>query len=127
MQINQLLNRIKQNCLAKKKYFYIDKIKKLQPLINKFVELNIISIRKEQNKRLKIYINYDENNTLFYKNIKVMYTPGRPININIRTLKKIKKFQYNSYYILSTSKGYQTNFEALQNKQGGIIICKFNY
>lgn len=127
MDMIKLLNQIKQNSLAKKKYFYFNNIKSLKPFINKLVELNIITIKLQSDKQLKIFLNYDDMNEFFYKNIKIMYSLGRPIHIKTKTLQKIKKFKYNSYYILSTNQGFKTNFEALSCNCGGVLICKFNY
>lgn len=127
MYIVQLLNNIKQNSRAKKKYFYFRNIKNLKFFINKLIELNIIFVQNVNNKYLKIYINYNKNTNILYNNIKILYNKSRPIHVSVKTLKKIKKFKYNSYYILTTTKGFKTNFEALTTNCGGILICKFNY
>ena len=121
------INTFKQNCLAKKKYYYFNNINnKTKSVLYKFIELGLIKHVKFINKNyIQIYPTYINEQRIF-TNLKILYKPSHKKNINVNTLKKLKKYKYNCFIILLTTKGLLTNIEALNNGVGGILLCKCN-
>jgi ribosomal protein S8 len=125
----KFLTLYQQNSLAKKKYYTIYSNKTLKIILKKFIELGLIkyvSISKKNNKIICIYINYIQNSTIF-KKITSLYKPSRKRNITNKTLRIRKQLKSNSTLLLLTSKGLLTNFEALHQNIGGILLCQINY
>lgn len=120
------INAYKQNSLAKKKYYYFRYIKKQLPLISKFLEIGLIKHIVKSNNLLKIYINYAGKNCI-YTNLKILRTPSNHQNINYSSLIKKKEYKTNTTYLIFSTKGILTNFEAIHEKTGGILLCKINY
>lgn len=127
MSYINFINTFKQNYLAKKKYYYFNNINnKTKSILYKFIELGLIKNTQFINEScIKIYPTYSNEQRIF-TNLKILYKPSQKKNINIRTLKKLKKYKYNYFIILLTTKGLLTNIEALNNNIGGIILCKCN-
>lgn len=129
MNYIRFINCYKQNSLTKKKYYYYIYDNKTNKLIHKFMELGLIkyTIKSQTSKnKIKIFINYEKNTTIF-KNLKILYKLNKKQHINVKTLITQKKFKLNSVFLLSTSNGILTNFEALHQKNGGILLCQINY
>lgn len=127
MSYINFINTFKQNCLAKKKYYYFNNInKKTSNILYKFIELGLIKNIQYINKNyIKIYPTY-VNEQIIFKNLKILYKPSNKKNINIKTLQKIKKYKHNCFIIMLTPKGLLTNIEALNNNTGGILLLKCN-
>lgn len=129
MSYINFINCYKQNSLAKKKYYYYLINKKSKIILRKFIELGLIryvSLNKTNSNQLKITINYSKNEPIF-KFLKVLYQLGRKKNINLKTLQSQKAYKTNSMLLLLTSKGVLTNFEALSQHTGGILLCQIIY
>lgn len=125
MEYINLIVKINQTILAKKKYFYHNLNKKNEPFIKKLILLNILSACEKLNtKQAKLTVFY-KNENRFFKKIKLMYKLSAPFYIKWKTLIKIKNFKHNSLYLLLTNKGCLTNHEAIKFKIGGILLCKF--
>jgi ribosomal protein S8 len=118
-----------QNSLAKKKYYTLYVNKTIKLILQKFIEIGLIKYvknSKKNNKILYIHINYIKSNTVF-KKIKSLYKPSRKQNLKLKTLLIKKQLKLNSTLLLLTSKGILTNFEALHQNTGGILLCQINY
>jgi ribosomal protein S8 len=118
-----------QNSLSKKKYYSIYINKKTKKILQKFIELGLIkytNTNKKNNKLIYIYVNYTKNMTVF-KKIKILYKLSKKQNINTKTLLIKKELKSNSTLLLLTSKGILTNFEAIDNNIGGVLLCQINY
>lgn len=129
MQYIKFINLYKQNSLAKKTYYTTYVSKKSKKLLAKFIELGLIKHAIYETKNLqtiRIYINYIKQEKV-YKNLFNLYKPSRKKNINIKTLRIKKEFSMSSVFILLTSKGIITNFEAMSKNSGGILLCQINY
>jgi len=126
----KFINLYKQNSLAKKKYYpsYFDN--KTQTLLKKFIEIGLIKYAitsKKNPKIIYIYINYIKKNNNPFISISSLYKLNKNKNINLKTLILHKNFKFNSTLLLLTSKGVLTNFEAMQYKVGGVLLCQINY
>lgn len=125
MIYNQFLSKYKISAKNKKKSFEHPYIKKLEPIIKKLIELNVLSYAKynKETKKWTIGLSYI-NNELTYQNVKPLYKISNRFKVNIKTLKNIKQYKSSHAYILFTTKGILTNLEALNHKIGGILICQ---
>jgi ribosomal protein S8 len=88
---------------------------------NKFCYFYFTNINKNNTKIKK-------NNYFFFfkpKNFKILYKPSRPLKVNLKILKKSKKFKTSNFFILSTNYGILTCQEAIKKKTGGFLIFKF--
>ena len=129
MSYIRFINCYKQNAIAKKKYYYFDINKKSQQILLKFIELGLIASVKYidvKTKKCKIFINYTNKTTVF-KTLKILLKLGKKINISLKTTLKLKKYKTNSTFLMLSSKGIITNFEAINFKIGGVLLCKCNY
>ena len=124
-----LINLINLNLVNKSKYFYIKLDNKGLWLLNKFLDLNIVSLVKclDKNKNLyKIHISYI-NHVSIYKSVKIYYKSSKPIFVNLKTLEKTKNYKNNNVYLILTNKGVLTNTEAMKLNRGGVLLCKCCY
>jgi small subunit ribosomal protein S8 len=71
------------------------------------------------NKTIKIYLVYYNDLSPVIKDIKIISKPSHKIYCNYN---KLKTMNFNTL-ILSTSRGFMTQKEAIKIKQGGVIIC----
>lgn len=125
----KFINLYQQNMLAKKKYYLLHTNKINIIILKKFIQLGLIKYVKINTKNSKlfyVFINYIKYGNVS-KKIKTLYKPSKKQNIKIKTLEIQKKFKTNSTILLLTSKGLLTNFEALEQKIGGILLCQINY
>ena len=120
MDLN-LINLIKLNLIYKKKIIKYNYNKKNISLIKILINLNIIKCVKKKKNNIYLYMNN------FYKKnyINNLYKPSRLIFLKNSTIKKIT-LKKKWIFLLSTSKGVITNFEAIKKKIGGLLILKIN-
>lgn len=116
------LNAVKITTLYNKKGFIIEKNKNNIDFLKVLLKINIIKFIKINNDKIYVHINYIDNKPVF-KNITNLFKPGYKLYISLKNLKKLS-FKYNSIMVLSTSKGILTNFEAIKNNVGGLLIMK---
>lgn len=129
MHYIKFINLYKQNSLAKKIYYTTYISKKSKKLLEKFIELGLIKHAVSEKKNFqttRIYINYIRQEKV-YKNLINLYKPSKKKNISNKTLQIKKQFSTSSTFILLTSKGIITNFEAMTKNSGGILLCQINY
>jgi len=129
MSYIEFINCYKQNAVAKKKYYYFNLNRKSQQVLLKFIDLGLIASIKyldNNNIKCKIFINY-VNKTTTFKTLKILLKLGKKSSISLKTSLKLKKYKTNSTFLLLSSKGIITNFEAINFKIGGILLCKCNY
>jgi ribosomal protein S8 len=127
MSYIKLLNLIKFNISAKKKYFYYSPLLKDFVLINKLIELNVIKhLQGVKNKHnlYKITISY-VNNSIIYSSINLLYKPSNPTFVKLKTLKELKQYTHSSIYLVFTNNGLLTISEAISTKVGGVLFCQF--
>lgn len=115
----KIINKIKVNCLIKKKYI-ITKLNKNEIfLIKKLIKLNIIKLLIKNNNKFLIVLNFLKKEKLIFK-IKNMYKKS---NLKNMKLKNIKNINFDKkIIILSTNKGLLDNNESSNNKTGGTVI-----
>lgn len=129
MHYIRFINKYKQNSLAKKKYYDIVFNKKTNTLLTKFIELGLIKQAFHPNKLkriIRIYINYIKGEKV-YVNIINHYCLSKKKNINLKTLNIKKTLSKNTTFLLFTSLGIITNFEACKIRSGGLLFCQINY
>lgn len=75
---------------------------------------------QQKNKNIIVLLKYDRSGQSAIKNIKQISRPSKPVYINIKVLWKIK----NGFgiFILSTSKGIMTDFDARLLNLGGEVL-----
>jgi ribosomal protein S8 len=123
MWINRFLTIYKLTAIAKKKNFIIPRIKKIENILKKFLQLNLI-------KNIKCYNNfYKITHTQIWKNInisnfKIYFKKSHIKILSYKDLQILKKYKYSKFYLLSTNKGVLSINEAIKKKCGGILICK---
>lgn len=85
--------------------------------------INNFCYKYDKNNKLKIIIllKYDINNKQIITNIKQISKPGYPVYCNSKLLWKIK--HGFGIYILSTTYGLLTDFEARLLNVGGKLLC----
>lgn len=118
-----LINHLKLN-IARKNYFFDIKVNnKILKLIKVFHKLNIIRrFVLVTPYKYRIYTAwFDRYSSVL--NLKNYSRASNPIRIKLQSLNILKTNTYNSYLILSTSKGILTHHEAISNKVGGFLIC----
>lgn len=119
--IHTLINKIKTHIIYKKKIMITNLNRTELLLIKNFINLNIICYIKKTGKN-KYFIKLNCNNLIF-KNIKNLYRPSQKLSISITELKKLS-FKKNLILILSTNRGFLTNYQAIQYNTSGILILK---
>lgn len=119
--IYKLNNDIKTHIIYKKNIL-ITKLNKTELILIKLLlKLNIINyIKKMKNNTYLIKINC---NNLTFKHIKNLYKPSQKLSISLFELKKLS-FSTKNILILSTNKGFITNYQAIKYKTSGILILK---
>ena len=70
---------------------------------------------------LKIFLRYDQYGKLILRDIKLLSTKSRRLYVHYNLLKYIKSSV--CIFILSTTQGYLTHQQALNQKIGGELIC----
>jgi len=118
-----LINHLKLN-IARKNYFFDIKVNnKILKLIKVFYKLNIIRrFVLITPYKYRIYTTWFDRHTNVL-NLKNYSRASNPIRVRLESLTILKTNTYNSYLILSTSKGILTHQEALYHKVGGFLIC----
>jgi small subunit ribosomal protein S8 len=116
-----IINLIKLSNKYNKQKFKTKLNKNDIKFIKILIKINLIKYVKKKNNIYDIYI-YNTNKKIF-KNILNIHKPSKTIFLNFKNLKKITFF-YNGILILSTNKGLMTNYEAVKEKIGGILILK---
>lgn len=116
------INGVKLSILYNKKGFIIEKNKNNIELLKNLIKINLIKFIKIENNKIIVYINYINNEPIF-KNIVNLFKPGHKMVISLKNLKKISE-KHNWILILSTNKGLLNNFEAINQKVGGVLISK---
>ncbi len=90
-------------------------------LIECLIKIKVIKyLKKLENNKYLIYINYHKEKPLF-ENIKNVHKPSSNVFLKIKNIEEITK-KSNSIILLSTNRGIITNFEAIRYHTGGIII-----
>lgn len=119
---HKIINLIKNNYNLKNSYAIINKLNKNDfKIINIFIKLNIIKKIKKNKNYFLIHFKYLNSNDVVFNSIKNFYKPSKPYLLTLKEIKKINK-KNNNIFILSTNKGLMTNFEAEENKIGGLLI-----
>lgn len=70
---------------------------------------------------LKVYLRYNQYGKLILRDIRLLSTKSRRFYIHYHFLKKVKSSVL--IFIVSTTKGYLTHQQALQQKIGGELIA----
>jgi len=118
----RLINLIKLNLIYKKKFIRLKLNKYELKLIKILIKVNVIKFIKKNEDKYDIFLSYFDEKPIFQNLINVS-KPSKPIFISCKTLKYITN-KYKIVIILSTNKGLLTNFEAIQNNIGGMVILK---
>lgn len=114
----KIINLIKLNFLFKNKFIKTKLHKKEQTIVKIFIKLNIIkNVKKIKQNFFLIHINTENS----FTNLKNLYKPSKPVNINLKNIIKINKKKTNIFY-LSTNCGVINNFEAEKRRIGGRLI-----
>lgn len=116
------INSLKISIIHNKKGFVIENNKHNLKILKVFLKLRIVKFLKISNNKINVYINYIENKPVF-TNIVNLFKPGHKYYISLKNIKKIN-YNHNWLLILSTSKGLMNNYEAEENKLGGLVILK---
>ena len=117
------INHLKLN-IARKNYFFDVKVnRKVTRLIKILYKLNVIRrFVIITPYKYRIYTSWFDRNSNALK-LKNYSRALNPIRLKLRSLNILKFNTYNSYLILSTSKGLLTHQEAIKEKVGGFLIC----
>lgn len=114
------------NYACKKKKLKLKIFKKDLKIVQIFIKLNLIKIIKNDLNSnsilITIYFVYLSGEPVF-RSIKNLNKPSKMNIINYKQLSKFNK-KNNSLFLMSTSKGLLTNFEAEKYRIGGNIILK---
>lgn len=85
---------------------------------------NYLLIFSKKNNQLLIKFNASfYKNKPFFSSIKLVSTNSKTFFISLVALKKLVSFSSSTIYILNTSRGLISHFEALKYQLGGIIFC----
>ena len=87
----------------------------------KFIK-NFKKAKIKEQKIIKIYLNYTEDNLPVIYGLKRISKPGQRIYIKANDIRKVKAG--GGLNIISTSKGIMTGKEAKKKALGGEIICE---
>lgn len=117
-----VINLIKLNLIYKKRVLRTKLNKYEFNLIKSLIKVNLIKFIRKNNFYYDIFLNYLGEKPLF-SNIKNTYKSSKLIFISNKKLKYITN-RYKIIFILSTSKGILTNYEAIEMGVGGLIILK---
>ena len=116
------INSVKITIKHNKKGFIIKNDKKNIDVLKIFLKLKIVKFIKIHKNKINVHINYIENKPIF-KNIINLFKPGHKYFISLKNIKKIN-YKHNWLLIISTSKGLMNNYEAEENKLGGLVLMK---
>ena len=118
--VSNLISSIKNGYLSKKHKIQQQNSKQNINILNVFIRHGFIkgySIISSQ--KLEIFLSYKDNSAVL-KDIRRISKPSRRIYIQNQNLYKKKK----EIYIITTSLGVLTDFEAKKLNIGGELICK---
>ncbi len=112
-----------RNGLKNKKHFVlIQKSIILYSFLNFLIKQGfILSFMEYNTNYLKVYLRYDQYGKLILRDIKLLSTKSRRLYVHYNFLKYIKSSV--CVFILSTTKGYLTHQQAINQKVGGELIC----
>lgn len=118
-----IINELKLGLLHKKIKIKIKNRLYFKNLLLCLLKINFIKSFKIKNSMILIEFSFTNKN-LLYKNIINFYNLRNKKMFRLKFLKKFHYMNSNSFYILSTSKGFLTHNEAIINNVGGIIFFK---
>lgn len=95
---------------------------KLQILIN---QPDLIQVDKIKDSNLVSMVNVPNYLLTMKSEFNINLFIHRKIYINYKGIMKLQKKNNKSIFILSTSKGFITIFEAIKHRVGGRLICQF--
>jgi ribosomal protein S8 len=118
----KIINNIKLSQKYKKGVLRLKLNKHELNIIKILIKVNIIKFVKRDEDIFNIYLNYFNQKPIF-QNITIISKPSKPVFISYKMLKHIT-LKYKFILIINTNKGVLTNFEALKNKLGGVLMIK---
>lgn len=117
-----LLCRIKNGYLAKKKKISVIKSNLNEMILSKLNKLGfILSFSTGLINEYIVFLRYNEKYEPAIKQLKMFSTEN---NVDLTFLKKRVPYNGLGVWLLSTSKGILTNFEALEKKVGGFLFLE---
>jgi ribosomal protein S8 len=116
-----VINIIKINTNANKRYTYVSSNKNIKILLSKLLDLNIIEGTQQLSPlNIKVFLRKKNN---FVKNIKILYKISNKYSVNLKSLEKMNKTKF-CIYVLFTNKGMLTSIEAERLGIGGVLFFK---
>lgn len=126
--ISYVINSINIHYAHKIFSFKIIYTKKNINLIKLFKKLNFISdyliIHSTKKLQILIKLKYLKNLKII-KNFKLISKPSKNHYISLKALKLLNERTHNSVYLISTSQGIITHFQALRKKISGFVVGIF--
>jgi ribosomal protein S8 len=115
-------NHLKISISSRNFFFDIRYITQIKPMLQLLKRLNIVSrFIFLSNKIIRVFPNWvGDRSTL--KKIR-FFQKKTPLSLTLKSLIILNTHTFNSYIILSTSKGLLTHKEALRLKTGGTLLC----
>lgn len=123
--VSDALTRIRNASMRKLDVTQLMHSKLVEAIMGVFQEKGYIesyNVIEEGNKKfIKIVLKYDKNGSSVITEVKKISKPGRRV---YKGSDEIGKFK-NGYgtYVVSTSKGVLSNFDAYKAKVGGEVLC----
>lgn len=124
----QLINNVNL-ILSKKKLksyirFSIKNYRLIRILLRSGIIQNYILIFSKKNNQFLIKFNVSFYKTKpFFSSLRLVSTNSKTFFISLVALKKLISFSSSTVYILNTSRGLISHFEAIKHRLGGIIFC----
>lgn len=121
---NILLNTLRVGYLSKHQFVHVPYNSKILRLLKKLMQIRYISCYSIlDDRKLRIYLVYNNNNLPNFRFTKLFYKPSHRTYISYKRLIILYKYDYGITFILSTSLGLLTHTEAIGLKVGGEMIC----
>ena len=117
------INLIKLGYSQSRASIYIPYTKKGNKLLAVLIQVGYIARYRLIENKVKIYLRYQNNKPMFL-NVESVGTSARPIFYSYKKLQKLATYDLGSIYILSTSVGLQTHYNAIRLQHGGSVLYK---
>lgn len=118
--IGALIGQITLSHKHHKEYFIIKKTKNIEIILKFLFKENFIKTYFNFKNNFIVFLKYRPNSVI--KKIEMISIPSKKIYVNLYTLKSILYKNKNSFYLLSTSKGILSGYDAIKLNVGGELL-----
>lgn len=103
---------------TKKTFIYIKLLHRLNYIFNYKL------LKKNSTPFIRIYVYYWNNNPVGYQ-FKLISKPSHSFFVSLKSLTLLSKRTGSSIFLISSSQGLLTHYEAIQKKTGGLLLGFF--